>query len=119
MGYSNKPGEGERAIVNGHHDTQTFQQLVDKFIDTYVLCKGCRLPEIDIAVKKGMVVAACKACGWSGELDNIHKLASYIVKHPPSGEMGFRDEGQKSKADKRADKLAKQKKKDDDVGSDE
>merc|ERR1712190_558717 len=73
---------GERAIVNGHHDTQVFQDIIDKFIDKFVLCQGCSLPEIDMVVKKGQVVATCKACGWSGALDNDHRLASYIVKHP-------------------------------------
>merc|ERR1712048_1543072 len=50
--YTNKESEGERAIVNGHHDTQVFQSLVDKFIEKYVLCRGCQLPEIDMVVNK-------------------------------------------------------------------
>merc|ERR1712048_426082 len=88
--YTNKESEGERAIVNGHHDTQVFQSLVDKFIDKYVLCRGCQLPEIDMVVnKKGLVVATCKTCGWNGDLDNDHKLATYISKHPPDTGIGF------------------------------
>merc|ERR1712139_697745 len=81
--YTNKEGEGERAIVNGHHDTPIFQTMLDKFIDKYVLCENCKLPEIDMNVKKGNIVAKCKACGWSGELDNNHKLAAFVTKNPP------------------------------------
>merc|ERR1712039_492526 len=106
--YSNKEGEGERAIVNGHHDTQVLQDLIDKFIEKFVLCLGCSLPEIDMVVKKGLVVAACKACGWSGALDNDHRLASYIVKHPPDSGIGFdAEKGKKSRADRQAARLAK------------
>merc|ERR1712167_133673 len=51
--------------------------------DAYVLCKECRLPEITMTVKKGVVGGKCKACGWSGDLDNNHRLASFITRHPP------------------------------------
>jgi len=81
--YTTKEGEGERAIVNGHHDTPIFQTMLDKFIDKYVLCEQCHLPEIDMNVKKGVIVARCAACGWAGELDNNHKLAAFISKNPP------------------------------------
>merc|ERR1712066_458058 len=63
--YTNKESEGERAIVNGHHETAALQSLIDKFIEKYVLCRGCNLPEIDLYVKKGFVMAQCKACPWN------------------------------------------------------
>merc|ERR1711977_547763 len=80
------------------HDTSTCQQLLDKFIDLYVLCDNCHLPEIDLYVKKGVIQGACKACGWRGDLDNMHKLATYIQKNPPDGGVGF--DGEKKKLDK-------------------
>jgi len=81
--YTNKEGEGERAIVNGHHDTPIFQTMLDKFIDKYVLCDNCKLPEIDMTVKKGNIVYKCSACGSAGELDNNHKIAAFVSKNPP------------------------------------
>jgi translation initiation factor 5 len=87
--YTNKEGEGERTIINGHHETKVFQDLLDKFIDKYVLCQNCNLPEIDMVVKKGNILATCKACGWSGELDSQHRVANYIVKNPPDTGIGF------------------------------
>jgi len=81
--YTTKEGEGERAIINGHHDTPIFQTMLDKFIEKYVLCEQCHLPEIDMNVKKGVIVARCAACGWAGDLDNNHKLAAFISKNPP------------------------------------
>merc|ERR1712151_1302543 len=107
--YTNKESEGERCVINGHHDTQVFQTLVDKFIEKYVLCQNCELPEIDMVVKKGLVVAGCKACGWSGELDNDHKCASYISKHPPDTGIGFDADkgGKKSRQERQAARAAK------------
>jgi len=81
--YTCKEGEGERAIVNGHHDTHIFQELLDKFIEKYVLCPNCHLPEIPLLVKKGTIMAKCMACGWSGDLDNAHRLVAFITKNPP------------------------------------
>jgi len=54
----------------------------------YVLCKGCHDPEIVIKIKgkgKDMYIKAkCQACGHNGRLNNTHKLATYIVKNPPT-----------------------------------
>merc|ERR1712139_13855 len=108
--YTNKEGEGERAIVNGAHDTAKFQELLDKFLEKYVLCENCKLPEIDMGVKKGVIKGGCKACGWSGELDNCHKLATFIQKNPPQdGGMSIAvlDEGTGAKLDKKARQQAK------------
>merc|ERR1712167_559200 len=93
-------GEGERSVINGAHDTSVFQSFLDK----YVLCENCRLPEIDMIVKKGVIIGKCKACGWSGDLDNAHKLATYIIKNPPDDEVGFE---QKGKGDKKARQAAR------------
>merc|ERR1719336_479232 len=106
--YTKKKNEGERAVVNGHHDTLVFQNLVDKFIEKYVLCPACSLPETDMVVnKRRLVGATCRACGWNGELDNRHHLAEYISRHPP--QKTLRDEGSENK-DKKAKKEKKEKK---------
>merc|ERR1712003_499239 len=125
--YSNVVGTGERAVVNGHHDPAVFQTMLDKFIDAYVLCKNCHLPEIDIIVKKGWISAKCAACGWAGDLDNGHKLAKFITTYPPDksglniGGSGG-DEGggsKKSKEERRAAKAEKQRQKDQEGGDED
>eukprot|EP00425_Heterocapsa_triquetra_P034094 CAMPEP_0195096900 /NCGR_PEP_ID=MMETSP0448-20130528/51818_1 /TAXON_ID=66468 /ORGANISM="Heterocapsa triquestra, Strain CCMP 448" /LENGTH=464 /DNA_ID=CAMNT_0040131347 /DNA_START=149 /DNA_END=1543 /DNA_ORIENTATION=- len=111
--YTKNDREGERAVLRGHHETSTFQGLLDKFISKYVCCEGCHLPEIDMRVKKGDVVGKCMACGWLGSLDNAHKLAAYITKNPPdeSGHNLKNEEdeeggGKKDKKERRAEKAA-------------
>merc|ERR1712176_817869 len=67
-----------------------------------------------MGVKKGMIVATCKACGWNGELDNQHKLAGYISKNPPGTGIGFDGEGgkeKKSRQERQSERAAKKKKK--------
>merc|ERR1711988_256514 len=100
-----------RAVINGAHETHVFQTLLDKFIEKYVLCPNCNLPEIPLQIKKNIISAKCAACGWSGELDNTHRLAAFITKNPPDGKGGVvnladkQGDGQDKKA-RRAAKLA-------------
>merc|ERR1712159_622928 len=108
----NKEGEGERAVINGAHETHVFQTLLDKFIEKYVLCPNCNLPEIPLQIKKSIISAKCAACGWSGELDNTHRLAAFITKNPPDGKGGVVNladskGGAISKAERRAEKERK------------
>merc|ERR1712187_1052845 len=102
-----------------------FKRLVEKFIERYVLCVGCHLPEIDMIVRKGIIVAQCKACGWAGELDNQHKMGTYICKNPPGTGIGFDGEGgggKKTKEERqkeRAEKARKKKDKEEDEEDEE
>merc|ERR1712217_466419 len=49
----------------------------------YVCCENCHLPEIFMVVRKGIIQGKCMACGWQGDLDNSHKLATFIQRNPP------------------------------------
>jgi len=109
--YTNKQGEGERSILNGHCDTHVLQTCLDKFLEKYVLCPNCHLPEIDLIVRKN-ISAKCMACGWAGDLDNKHKLKKFVVRNPPdeSG-LNLRDsaaEASGGKLDKKARREEKQ-----------
>merc|ERR1712187_961407 len=114
MGRRSTRTQGERAIVNGHHDTSIFQELLDLLIKKYVCCEACHLPEIALGIKKGVIVGRCLACGWAGNLDNNHKLAAFIIKNPPdeSGHgiiMPTGGEGsKKDKQSRREEKARKQ-----------
>ncbi|GIX62079.1 eukaryotic translation initiation factor 5, putative [Babesia caballi] len=72
----------EKALINGAHTERALTQILDKFIDMYVLCAECHLPEIEVLVKKGTLCARCNACGHKGTLDNTHKAATYMLKNP-------------------------------------
>lgn len=70
----------DNCIVNGQHNEETLSQCLDKFIDTYVLCTNCKNPETVLDIKKGIIVAKCKACGKYYKIDMGHKLSNHILK---------------------------------------
>lgn len=81
--------DSDRYIVNGAHDAAKLQDLLDGFINKFVLCNSCKNPETDIIVMKdGNLKRDCKACGQQTYIDPRHKLSSYIVKNPPPKHKG-------------------------------
>ncbi|KAJ9083541.1 eukaryotic translation initiation factor 5, variant 2 [Entomophthora muscae] len=76
--------KNDRYIVNGSHDAEKLQCLLDSFIDKFVLCKECRNPETDLFIQKDQtIIRDCKACGKRSEVDMRHKLVTFILKNPP------------------------------------
>lgn len=79
----------DRFIVNGAHDAPKLQDLLDGFINKFVLCASCKNPETDIIIlKDGNLTRDCKACGQRTVIDPRHKLCSFITKNPPSTAKG-------------------------------
>ncbi|KAG1882157.1 domain found in IF2B/IF5-domain-containing protein [Suillus subluteus] len=79
--------KNERYIVNGAHDASRLRELLDVFIDKFVLCRSCKNPETDLIILKSGrnedIVRDCKACGERTDVDMKHKLVTFILKNPP------------------------------------
>ncbi|KAE9386527.1 hypothetical protein BT96DRAFT_1026193, partial [Gymnopus androsaceus JB14] len=79
--------KNERYIVNGAHDANRLRELLDGFIDKFVLCKSCKNPETELVIlKQGRtedIIRDCKACGERTGVDMRHKLTTFILKNPP------------------------------------
>ncbi|XP_076131542.1 eukaryotic translation initiation factor 5-like [Alosa pseudoharengus] len=77
--------KNDRYIVNGSHDANKLQDMLDGFIRKFVLCPECDNPETDLHVnsKKQTIGNWCKACGYRGMLDTRPKLCTFILKNPP------------------------------------
>lgn len=76
--------KNDRYIVNGAHDATRLRELLDAFIDKFVLCGSCKNPETDLIITKNeMIVRDCKACGERTVVDMRHRLSTYIIKNPP------------------------------------
>jgi len=87
-------GNEINSLINGAFNDEELRQMMDRFIEKYVLCSKCKYPEMNISVVNKTVMGSCAACGHHGSLDNKHKLATFIVKNPPKnlGEFKKRDE---------------------------
>merc|ERR1711998_747176 len=83
--------------------------VLDKFIEKYLLCGRCHLPELSMSVQKGKgaLKAKCRACPWAGKLDSSHTVGAFICKNP-STENGLdivvKDEGKKPRRPKQKPK---------------
>lgn len=79
--------KNDRYIVNGAHDANRLRELLDVFIEKFVLCKSCKNPETDLVILKSgrneEIIRDCKACGERTDVDMRHKLTTFILKNPP------------------------------------
>ncbi|XP_013796246.1 eukaryotic translation initiation factor 5 isoform X2 [Apteryx mantelli] len=99
--------KNDRYIVNGSHEANKLQDMLDGFIKKFVLCPECENPETDLHVnpKKQTIGNSCKACGYRGMLDTNHKLCTFILKNPPeSGDTGTGKKEKEKKNRKGKDK---------------
>jgi len=71
----------DRAVVNGAHQDRDLQRHLSKYIENFVLCKQCRLPETNYKIKSGSISQVCQACGAKEQQDMTHKLTTFIVAH--------------------------------------
>ncbi len=107
----------DKAIVNGAHSDQVLQSSVHKYIEAFVLCPNCRLPETDYKIKNGCIWHRCKACGHKEMVDMNHKLCTYILAQHKKAKQEEKKKGKnkdKEEVEKKEKKSKKKKEKDDD-----
>ncbi|KAF8323394.1 hypothetical protein DL93DRAFT_2123841 [Clavulina sp. PMI_390] len=87
--------KNDRYIVNGAHEASRLRELLDVYIDKFVLCGSCKNPETDLILvtKEEYIYRDCKACGTKSDIDMRHKLASYIIRNPPKNSKGKKSKG--------------------------
>jgi translation initiation factor 5 len=94
--------ETDRAVVNGAHGTPDLQALISIYIEKFVLCRECRLPETQYKIKGGVISQRCLACGAKEAVDMQHKLTTFILAQHKKAKID---------ADKDAKREAKKEKK--------
>jgi len=91
----------ERAIVNGCFEQRDMAKMLNKFIDIFILCPTCHLPEIKMKVKRTNIKIDCAACGHNGVLQTKHKLLTFILKDHAEVGKGKKDKKDKDKKKKK------------------
>jgi len=74
----------DKYIVNGSHTADKMQDILDGFIQKFVLCPKCENPETTLTVHKQSISQRCMACGERGVLKIVHRLTQFIYKNPPN-----------------------------------
>lgn len=74
----------DKYIVNGSHTADKMQDILDGFIQKFVLCPKCENPETTLTVHKQAISQRCMACGERGQLKIVHRLTQFIHKNPPT-----------------------------------
>ena len=52
-----------KIILNGIVNSFKVNQIYNKYVDEFVLCKQCKKPETRIITEKGVLLLKCDACG--------------------------------------------------------
>ncbi|RLN91176.1 hypothetical protein BBJ28_00004755 [Nothophytophthora sp. Chile5] len=98
----------DRAVVNGAFDAGMMQSHLSKYIEGFVLCPGCRLPETKYKFKGQLIFHKCYACGAVEPVDMNHKLTTFIFKEHTAAKRGSKDDKKKKKEKKdKKDKKAR------------
>lgn len=90
--------DDDRAVVNGAHTANDLQHHISRYIEFFVLCKECRLPETHYKIKGGVIYQKCLACGAKSACDMTNKLSTFIVK------QHSKKDGKDKKKDKKKSK---------------
>lgn len=101
----------DRAIVNGAHNDTILQDLVHKYIERFVCCPNCGLPETDYKIKSEIIYHKCAACGAKEMVDMTHKLCKYILAQDKKAKKDAKKKGggKKGKEEKKKGKKSKDK----------
>jgi len=58
----------DRVILAGNMDIRTISESIYPFIEAFVLCPTCKLPELKYSVKRNSLCGKCSACSFRGDI---------------------------------------------------
>lgn len=76
----------ETILINTVITVENLNDLLQDFIERYVLCTTCGLPETDIQIlikgEKSRLQYSCRACGATKRISNEDQLYKTLRKYP-------------------------------------
>lgn len=75
----------QQAVLSGHHSAEELNPLIEKWIEEFILCQNCGLPELNYCIKKNSktIWGQCRSCGDSRQIQCSERFQRYVVNHPP------------------------------------
>ena len=55
--------EGSNALFNGKFNAELVDEVLNRYIDSYVICPVCTRPDTEITKESGVYLLICSACG--------------------------------------------------------
>jgi translation initiation factor 5 len=69
-----------RYMINGLHNKERLNEIIKKFINIFLLCPKCNIPEITLRKKGQIIMKNCSACGLNIPIDMSHKTSVWLLK---------------------------------------
>lgn len=92
----------QKSSVNGLHDNGKLEEWLEIYIDKFVLCPKCHLPETELKIKKEVIYHKCMCCGTKSPLvDPGHKLCTTMLKDAKNKKKERDDKAKKEKKEKK------------------
>ncbi len=63
--------QGSRVIFQGKFSTETFERLLLRYMETYVICPVCKRPDTKIIKEKRLSFLVCEACGAKSSVKQL------------------------------------------------
>ncbi|KAJ5068992.1 eukaryotic translation initiation factor 5 [Anaeramoeba ignava] len=99
--------EQKQTVIKGVFEESQIQDLIFKFIEKYILCPVCKLPELDLVVGTNDIEFKCRASGCVSRKNKSDRLISFIIK---SSQLQKAQENANKKKNKKKQKQQQKKK---------
>jgi translation initiation factor 2 subunit 2 len=60
-----------RAIFKGKFSHETFERLIQRYIESFVICPVCKRPDTNIVKEKRLSFLVCEACGAKSPVQQL------------------------------------------------
>jgi translation initiation factor 2 beta subunit (eIF-2beta)/eIF-5 len=64
----------KKKSINGSHTQEKIQESIHKYINDFVICNVCNIPEINYLLCNNKIESKCSACGSLNEIKNNNKI---------------------------------------------
>lgn len=63
--------QGSRVIFQGKFSEDTFERLIQRYMESFVVCPVCKLPDTKIVKEKRLSFLICQACGAKSSIKQL------------------------------------------------
>jgi translation initiation factor 2 subunit 2 len=63
--------QGSRVIFQGKFSEDTFNRLIRRYLESYVVCPICKRPDTKIVKEKRLSFLVCQACGARSSIKQL------------------------------------------------